>query len=275
MGTMTFHAAINMLTDDVWSGAPISSEPTFFAVLQGVRTSRYFGTFTYPSGTPVGTLTGLLVELAPATVIVEASGLSADISAIAAQILQGNFTAALAIALADADTLNGSTGDDLLTSYAGNDRVNGNAGGDELLGGLGVDRLFGGLGRDVLRGEDGNDRLIGGAEADTMLGGAGADDFIFTALAESGLAISARDRIQGFQRGSDDINIAAIDAKPGGADNAFKFIGAQAFTAAGQVRVIQKAAERWVELNTDADAQAEMRIVLSGTGALTAGDFVL
>jgi Ca2+-binding RTX toxin-like protein len=138
--------------------------------------------------------------------------------------------------------------------------------------------LFGivdaGAGEDTIRGSAGEDSLIAGLGQDRISGGAGADLFIFKALADSGLGAATRDRISDFQRGLDDIDLSAIDARPGGVDNAFRFIGAQAFTAAGQVRVVQKAAERWVELNTDADAQAEMRIVLAGLGALTAGDFV-
>jgi Ca2+-binding RTX toxin-like protein len=131
-----------------------------------------------------------------------------------------------------------------------------------------------GGGADTIVGSAGEDILVGDAGRDSLSGRSGADVFVFHS-GDSGLTAATRDRITDFQRGLDDIDLAAIDAKPGGADNAFKFIGAQAFTAAGQVRVVQKAAERWVELNTDPDAQAEMRIVLSGSGALTAGDFVL
>ena len=50
--------------------------------------------------------------------------------------------------------------------------------------------------------------------------------------------IGGADRIMDFNRGAGDkVNLAAIDAVAGGADNAFTFIGTGAFTgSAGQLR---------------------------------------
>lgn len=92
-----------------------------------------------------------------------------------------------------ADTLNGLGGNDVLYGGGGNDLLNGDAGNDSLYGGSGADRLFGGdgddlldggsgndilyggNGNDILNGGDGNDSMFGDAGDDTLLGGAGAD----------------------------------------------------------------------------------------------------
>ncbi len=164
-------------------------------------------------------------------------------------------------------------------------RNNGVITGDVLLGdGNGVfDSRFGEIdglingegGNDTIWGSAADDRINGGLGADRMTGAAGADVFVFAALAESGLERGVRDRITDFQRGVDDIDLSQIDAGSAAGDQAFRFIGAKAFTAAGQVHVIQKGGERWVELNMDADRDAEFRFVLNGTGALSGADFIL
>jgi Ca2+-binding RTX toxin-like protein len=63
-------------------------------------------------------------------------------------------------------TINGSNGNDTLTSGNSADTLNGNGGDDLLIGNGGNDRLFGG---------DGNDTLIGGSGRDSLVGGAGID----------------------------------------------------------------------------------------------------
>jgi Ca2+-binding RTX toxin-like protein len=137
-----------------------------------------------------------------------------------------------------------------------------------------VGDIDGGAGNDTIRATVDNDRIFGGPGADVLTGGAGADVFVWAVAADTGLGRVARDVITDFQRGLDDIDLSAIDAKPGGANDVFRFVTG-AFTAVGQVHVVQKLGERWVELNLDADKAAEVRIVLTGTGALAAGDFVL
>ena len=70
------------------------------------------------------------------------------------------------------DTLNGSTGNDLIQGRGGNDTLIANAGDDLVDGGDGMD---------VLQGEVGNDQLMGGLGSDVVVGGS-AD----TPLAEQG-----------------------------------------------------------------------------------------
>ena len=64
-------------------------------------------------------------------------------------------------------TINGTTGNDTLTSGNAADTLNGLGGDDLLNGGGGNDRLFGGDGTDTLIGGNGNDSLDGGAGIDT------------------------------------------------------------------------------------------------------------
>jgi Ca2+-binding RTX toxin-like protein len=66
------------------------------------------------------------------------------------------------------NTLNGTTGADMLFGQNGNDTVNAIAG---------IDLACGGNGNDTLRGDDDNDSLWGQNGDDTLTGGAGADFF--------------------------------------------------------------------------------------------------
>jgi Ca2+-binding RTX toxin-like protein len=135
-------------------------------------------------------------------------------------------------------------------------------------------RLIGGAGADVLTGGAGNDVIFGGLGADLLAGGGGADSFIYTLAAQSTQA--GQDTISGFAAG-DRIDLAAIDAVAGGADDAFTFIGSAAFTAAGQIRLVQDGAAWRLEANVDADLGADLVIGISTTGGYVPGvaDLVL
>ncbi|WP_432822900.1 calcium-binding protein, partial [Trichloromonas sp.] len=91
------------------------------------------------------------------------------------------------------DTMNGTTGDDILISLGANDTLHGNGGNDvvdggegddqiygddgddTLLGQAGMDTLYGGNGNDSLYGGEGDDKLYGGNDQDTLDGGVGND----------------------------------------------------------------------------------------------------
>ncbi|TXI04819.1 MAG: hypothetical protein E6Q73_02720, partial [Pseudorhodobacter sp.] len=94
-----------------------------------------------------------------------------------------------------------------------------------LTGSAAANRLTGGAGAD---------RLTGGRGGDALTGGAGADRFVFASLADSGFA--GFDQITDFTHLSDRIDLSAIDARAGGANNAFSFIGGAAVSAKGQLR---------------------------------------
>jgi Ca2+-binding RTX toxin-like protein len=194
-----------------------------------------------------------------------------------ADALQGRAGADTLIGKKGADTLNGSAGNDLLDGGKGNDTLFGGGNDDQLVGGKGNDTLNGGLGNDTLLGGKGADILNGGAGADFMDGGKKSDTFVYAAITDSGVAAGTRDTINLFEaNGKDLINVSAIDAIAGGADDAFAFIGAAAFSAAGQIRTTQAGNSVLIEFETTGDNVADMAIDLTlKKGTFDAGDFVL
>jgi hypothetical protein len=84
------------------------------------------------------------------------------------------------------ESLDGTSGNDVLLGDTVDDTLNGLAGDDKLLGGRGNDDLTGGDGDDVLLGEEGDDLLIGGVGDDVLTGGGGADVFSFSLTETSG-----------------------------------------------------------------------------------------
>jgi Ca2+-binding RTX toxin-like protein len=86
-----------------------------------------------------------------------------------------------------------------LTSATGIAYVDGGSGNDLLVGTTGNDKLLGGAGKDV---------LIGGRGKDTLAGGDGADTFVYLSPLEGG------DRINGFVRGQDKIELTFLGGNP-------------------------------------------------------------
>ncbi|MBM6583129.1 cadherin-like domain-containing protein [Microvirga sp. BT689] len=162
------------------------------------------------------------------------------------------------------------------TGTAGNDTVSGGSGTDNLSGGAGNDSLDGGGGKDKINGGTGNDRIIGGTGQDTLTGGTGKDVFMF-ASKDTGTSKSTADYITDFSgKGGDKIDLKLIDTdtkKKG--DQAFSFIGKDAFTKAGQVRYEKSGKDTYVYLNTDSDKTAEGVIKLKGAMDFSKGWFVL
>jgi Ca2+-binding RTX toxin-like protein len=175
------------------------------------------------------------------------------------------------------DTADGGIGNDTLriTLTAGNDTF---APGANLAniesyvvyGGDGNDTISGGSGADVLVGEGGNDTLTGGGGADSLTGGTGADVFRYVATSDTG------DIIYDFEHGTDKIDLSAIDAVPGGGDNAFSFVSAQtAATSPNSVTWVQSGGYTYVHADATGDTVADLTITLYGNIALNSGDFVL
>jgi Ca2+-binding RTX toxin-like protein len=142
--------------------------------------------------------------------------------------------------LVDIEGLIGSFFDDTLV---GNDDAN------ELRGGNGADVLSGLGGADTILGGANADEISGGLGRDTMYGQGGADIFKFFGVLDSNGTFIQRDLIQDFTRDQlsatgtilgDTIDLSAIDANQGTTGNQnFDFRGSQAFTGAGQVRVVE------------------------------------
>ena len=94
----------------------------------------------------------------------------------------------------------------------------------------------------------------------------------------SGVGLGKRDVIGDFQQGIDKIDLHFVDAKTsvGNLGNQdFSFIGGNAFSAEGQVRVFTEGDNTIVQVNNDGDLLAEGEIQLTGNINLAAGDFIL
>jgi VCBS repeat-containing protein len=172
------------------------------------------------------------------------------------------------------DIIDGGSGSDLLSGGAGDDTLIGGLGDDFLLGGAGLDLLNGGSGNDQLSGGNGADILNGGAGFDRLDGGSGGDIFVFSATTESVVG-GNRDRILDFTRGSDRIDLSAIDANTLLAgDQTFSFIGSGAFTgAAGQLRYAGGVLSG--DVNGNGTADFEIGIQFTGNAQLAAADIIL
>jgi Ca2+-binding RTX toxin-like protein len=109
------------------------------------------------------------------------------------------------------DTLFGGTGDDWLVGEAGDDIIFGGTGNDVIKGGgvvnTGNDWLYGGDGDDLFYGGEGNDYIAGGNGVDTLIGNTGADVFAFDHIT----AFNGNDTIEDFSLSEGDkIDIADV-----------------------------------------------------------------
>jgi Ca2+-binding RTX toxin-like protein len=144
-------------------------------------------------------------------------------------------------------------------------------------GGRAGDSLTGNAGANALAGYEGNDTLRGGAGSDTLAGGTGADRFVYAAVGDSVTGANA-DRITDFSHAQGDrIDLSLIDANTGAAGNqAFIFIGSGLYTGvAGQLRFAQSGGNTTIAGDVNGNGTSDFRIILTGTMALQASDFVL
>lgn len=150
-------------------------------------------------------------------------------------------------------------------------------GNDTLNGGGGANTLYGEDGQDFIAGRGGGDKLVGGADGDTLKGGRGGDDFVYTDVSDStGNTAATRDAILDFGNG-DTIDLRAIDAKIGGGNQKFDFIGTDAFTGKkGQLRYdVNDTGDAIVQADVTGDGKADMTIRVVDVDKLVASDFFL
>ena len=165
--------------------------------------------------------------------------------------------------------------DDQLAGTDVADILVGGAGRDQLFGYGGSDYLTGGFGTDSLNGGQGNDHLLGGLQADRLRGGAGADQFDFNTVQDSKRG-AAHDTILDMRRHVDHIDLDDIDAKVGGGDDAFRWIGLQHFHGrAGELHIVQKNGFVLIEGDINGDRRADFQIEASHVIVLSKGDFIL
>jgi Ca2+-binding RTX toxin-like protein len=133
----------------------------------------------------------------------------------------------------------------------------------------------------VLEGDRTADRLVGNAGDDTFRGLRGADDlrgsfgadrFVYFGTGDS--TADRRDTIRDFGTGADVIDLRAIDAERGAGNQAFDFIGGDAFGGvAGELRV--GGGGSLLLGDTDGDRQADLIIRLAGRPEVGADDLIL
>src|SRR5581483_11676399 len=180
----------------------------------------------------------------------------------------------IGIAKNDALTVTGTSAANTISGHAGIDILNGLGQADTLNGLGGNDTLVGGSGNDTENGGNGNDTLNGGTGADDLTGGKGADTFVFASISDS--TNHLQDVIEDFSHAQGDlIDLSAIDAKTGGADNAFHIVSA--FTGAkGQLVVTAHGTNEFlVRGDVNGDGRADFTIDVHSHTALTSGDFIL
>ena len=173
--------------------------------------------------------------------------------------------------------ISGGLGDDTLDGGVGFDFLFGDAGNDVMFGGDDNDELRGGDGDDILDGGIGDDILVGGLGKDFMSGGGSIDTFAYKTLADSKKGAS-RDVITDFSVANDTIDLDALDAKKGGGNQDFKFIGQRAFHhKAGELHFkIDAAHDRTIiQGDVNGDGRADFEIELRGQKVLLEGNFDL
>lgn len=152
---------------------------------------------------------------------------------------------------------------------------------DERLFFIGVDEtdgafsIFSGNGGDTIYGGAGDDIISGRGGRDTLYGGGGNDSYLYTNLSDS--TPDLYDMLADFRLG-DSIDLSRLDAVPGGADDAFNFIGAAAFSnTPGELRAYNHAGNNWfveADVNGDAVADFVIRLLVTDNHLITATDFV-
>ena len=135
--------------------------------------------------------------------------------------------------------------------------------------------IKGGSGNYTINGGRGNDILTGGTGTDILTGGAGNDIFKFNSVLESKPGV-LRDVITDFVGNDnlpgDQIDLSTIDANSNIAGNqAFTFIGANAFSGVGQIRY----SGGILQGNTADNQSLEFEIQLVGSPLLATNDIIL
>jgi len=198
-----------------------------------------------------------------------------DLTTIDANVAEGTTLLVTAASLSATETLTFNGTAETNGSFV----VQGGAGSDIIAGGARGDYLIGGAGNDELYGLGGNDHLVGGAGTDQLRGGFGRDVFHFESVTDSSPG-DAGDRIADFEKGTDKIDLSKIDAGSADGDQAFSFIGENAFTGTGTGELrstFDFELNAWmVEGDVDGDGIADFGFLVTAFGApLNTADFIL
>lgn len=164
----------------------------------------------------------------------------------------------------------------------GSDNIDGtgNALANTLTGNGGNNVLDGGDGKDTLSGGLGADTLIGGLGADILTGGGGADTFlvrqesVYSSGAPAGRTLET-DTISDYAIGQDVIDLSAIDAIVGGADNAFSLAVGGFTGTAGEMTLKFAGGSTLLSLDVDGDAKADYQLKINGNVTGDTGGWIL
>lgn len=130
-------------------------------------------------------------------------------------------------------------------------------------------------GDNVLAGGAGNDVLFGGLGVDTLDGGVNNDIFRFDSTTWSGTTAATRDQIANWNAG-DNIWVNAIDANETVVGNQDFVLDTNGDFATGEIeQVVTGGSNLLLRFNTDADAAAEMTVLVIGVTSLGGFDFTL
>jgi Ca2+-binding RTX toxin-like protein len=224
------------------------------------------GSYAFGPGGFSGTVSSI-VEIRAGRERFTVTDANADAQTLFGLIDSGNVAAATAYVMRDGDQISGRNKDDVLLGYGGDDLLRGYGGQDTLDGGLQNDRLSGG---------DGDDTLIGGLGMDRLEGGDASDTFVFATLGDSTVAATGRDTIVDFSaRQGDTIDLSAIDAIAGGSDDAFTLVNRFHGVAGELVVRAVRGGGFLVQGDVDGVGGADFAILVEGTVAPAAGDFML
>jgi hypothetical protein len=107
------------------------------------------------------------------------------------------------------------------------------------------------------------------------MGGAGDDLFAFDD-GDTGAARATADRVLDWDEG-DRIDLSAVDAdRSAGGDQAFSFIGNDAFGGtAGELRSQTIAGDLYLQGDMDGDGNADLMVRVDDLAAITAADLIL
>ncbi|WP_210530029.1 M10 family metallopeptidase [Rubellimicrobium arenae] len=275
---------------DTWGyqATPMAIDIAALQKLYGANTTARQGgdTYTLPDADRIGTFYSCIWDTGGADLIVGAQDRANVIDLRAATLraepggggwvshatgVHGGVTIAHGVVIENG---RGGARDDMMTGNSAGNNLAGLGGNDRLLGRVGNDVLVGGRGDDFLYGGSGDDRLVGGKGADFMNGGEGRDVFVF-GIAESP-AGPGQDRIDGFERDRDVINLSGIDANGDGLGEGTFRLDTNDDFARAEIRQVASKTGLVLEMNVDGDAEADMSLLLLGVGGpLSVTDFVL
>lgn len=160
------------------------------------------------------------------------------------------------------------------TGNSGANILTGNSAANVLTGMGGADDFHGGGGNDTLIGGSLDDWFWGDAGADTITGGAADDIFYYTAITDSGTTGTTRDTITDLTE-TDIIDVSAIDANTGTiGDDAFT-VDLDASFSTGEIMFTVVGSDVLISFNNDADAAADMQIMITGGASLVSFTFDL